>query len=315
MAAFLPRLVITLIWGENFVPDAQTDPFLLGALSALIIYILFYSLVIHRIVIKRINVLSEATQKVKDGEFDFVVMDSARDEIAQLTENFNAMTDGLKANEYLSRDFVKNFSHEFKTPLAVIKGYAELMDAKETTPQERKSYAVFIQEEVDRLSKMAQNVLEISRLEDRSQPIKKEPVKLNEMLNRIHDSLLIKAQKKSVTLTIQSNDLTLHSNKDLLYQALLNVIDNAVTFANEKSTVDVRIQTGDSPTIIITNQGPTIPKEDHDKIFQLFFTSHAQNHPTSTGIGLALVKKIMDRLGFDITFTSQDETTTFTLTL
>ena len=315
MAAFLPRLVITIIWGENFVPDAQTDPFLLGALSALIIYILFYSLVIHRIVIKRINVLSEATQKVKDGEFDFVVVDSARDEIAQLTENFNAMTDGLKANEYLSREFVKNFSHEFKTPLSVIKGYAELMDASTTTTEERKSYAVFIQEEVDRLSKMAQNVLEISRLEDRSRPIKKEPVKFVDMMHRIEESLRIKAQKKSVTLTMDSTDLTLNTNKDLLYQALLNVIDNAVTFAYEKSVVDVRIQTSDSPTITITNHGPTIPEKDHEKIFQLFFTSHATNHPTSTGIGLALVKKIMDRLGFEITFSSHDETTTFTLTL
>lgn len=315
IAAFIPRIVLVMIFGEEFVSSPDNDPFIIGALSSLFIYIIFYSLVIRQIVIKRINVLSAATQKVKEGQFDFQVVDQARDEIAQLTESFNAMTEGLKANEYLSQDFIKNFSHEFQTPLAVIKGYAELIPDTKISDEEKQKYLMIITQEVDRLSNMAHNILEISLLEDTSKPISKEKIFIKPMVEKIIESLKIKADEKSVSIQMDFERIEVSTNTNLIHQAILNLIDNAIKFSDANQTVIIRAKNTPVPSIQISNYGPVIPMEDHDKIFNMFYSHTSDSKTTSTGVGLTLVKKIVDRLDYEITFESHDHLTTFTLEL
>ena len=315
IAAVVPRILLVAIFGENFITTQSNDPFIVGTLSALIIYILFYSLVIHRIVIKRVNALSDATQQVKDGNFDFALEDKAHDEIARLTDNFNAMTQGLKSNEYLSRDFVKNFSHEFKTPLAVIKGYAELIGDTNTSSKDKKSYLNFILHEVDRLSHMAHNILEISLLEDTSRPLQKTTFNLGDMVKKIEKDLSIKASQKNVSFTLEMDELIINTNENLMYQALLNLMDNAVKFSDPNTVILVELNASNPQQFKITNLGPSIPKEDHDKIFNLFYTLSNQTDSNSTGVGLTLVNKIIQRLGHSIQFSSENNQTTFIITL
>ncbi|MFA7673743.1 MAG: HAMP domain-containing sensor histidine kinase, partial [Clostridia bacterium] len=141
--------------------------------AMLLAYALLFSIIVFMLIImgisnramKPILQLNNATQEVAKGNFDVTVKNDSQDEIGQLTENFNKMTKELKSIEYLRKDFVSSVSHEFKTPLASIQGFAKLLENNDLTEEERKEYLGIIYEETERLSNLSTNILKLSKLE------------------------------------------------------------------------------------------------------------------------------------------------------
>ncbi|MBK5245365.1 MAG: HAMP domain-containing protein, partial [Eubacteriaceae bacterium] len=136
-------------------------------------------------IVKPIKAVSEATKKVADGHFDLRLKVKGKDELATLASNFNIMTEALSKNDYIHRDFVSNVSHEFKTPIASIKGFGNLLKDPDINEDQRQEYVDIIVYESDRLWKLSSNLLKLSELENGILGLKKERFSLDEGIRRV----------------------------------------------------------------------------------------------------------------------------------
>ncbi|HPJ76570.1 MAG TPA: HAMP domain-containing sensor histidine kinase, partial [Clostridia bacterium] len=161
--------------------------------AMLLAYALLFSIIVFMLIImgisnkamKPIIQLNNATQEVAKGNFDVAVFNDSQDEIGQLTESFNKMAKELKSIEYLRKDFVSNVSHEFKTPISSILGFAKLLENENLTDQEKKEYLEIIVEESERLSNLSTNIMKLSKLESQDIVFNKAEYSLDEQIRRV----------------------------------------------------------------------------------------------------------------------------------
>jgi Signal transduction histidine kinase len=170
---------------------------------------------------KPIKAVSEATKKVADGDFDLRLKVVGKDELAVLARNFNIMTEALSRNDYIHRDFVSNVSHEFKTPIASIKGFGKLLKDPELSEIQRQEYIDIIVDESDRLWKLSANVLKLSELENGVLGLKKEAFSLDESIRRVVLLLQEKWEAKNIDLDIQLDEMIYKGDQELMAQLLL----------------------------------------------------------------------------------------------
>lgn len=274
------------------------------------IFIIF-SLIINKLIVKRICELEEATKQIAKGNLGISVPVTGSDEIADLTASFNQMSTELKANEYLSKEFVRNVSHEFKTPISAIKAYAGLLDEAaeggKLDAAAAREYAGVIIKESDRLTAMTKSILQLSML-DSTTIIKREDTfspaaQVREILRLMQG----KWMEKNLTLDLQMEEVTITNNEQLLYQVWQNLISNAIKFSADGGEVKIVLQkTETGVRFEITDSGAGIKKEDKEKIFDHFYMADASRNTEGNGLGLPIVKKILTKIGGTINFESEE---------
>ena len=248
-----------------------------------------------RVVLKNIREFIEATEKLSRGDFSARLNIKKPPEFQILSKNFNAMAEELGGIEVLRTDFINNFSHEFKTPIISIKGFAEILKDDDLSKEEKNEYLDIIIEESKRLSSLATNVLNLSKIE--TQVILRDIQRFN-IGEQIRQSILLldsKFQAKNILLDINIEDCYINGNKEMLNQVWVNLLENAIKFNRENGIVSVNIKKKEENIFInISDTGRGISKEFIPKIFDKFYqvdTSHSTN---GNGLGLAIVKKIVE---------------------
>lgn len=248
-----------------------------------------------RVVLKNIREFIEATEKLSRGDFSARLNIKKPPEFQILSKNFNAMAEELGGIEVLRTDFINNFSHEFKTPIISIKGFAEILKDDDLSKEEKNEYLDIIIEESKRLSSLATNVLNLSKIE--TQVILNDIQRFN-IGEQIRQSILLldsKFQAKNILLDINIEDCYINGNKEMLNQVWVNLLENAIKFNRENGIVSVNIKKKEENIFInISDTGRGIAKEFIPKIFDKFYqvdTSHSTN---GNGLGLAIVKKIVE---------------------
>lgn len=317
LASIIPRIVDFFVdvrdIDEN---DIRLWQVLLVSLVFLSLLLLIFNFFMNRIVLNRITQLSNASKEVTSGNYEVNIPLKGNDEITDVIKSFNTMTTALRNNEYLSRDFVRNFSHEFKTPLSIIKGYSELIESSESITEEERQYLNIIISESNRLSNLSQNMMLISLVDNTTIIPMIDTFNLAEQIRNIIQIMQLEWEGKNLELNLELPNLEITSNKELMYQIMLNVIGNAIKFSDQKATLDIVLsENTETYTIEVSNQGQPIPKDDFDKVFNLFYIADASRSNKSTGIGLTLTKKIIDKLNGSISFDSIEGKTTFKVTL
>ncbi|MCL2369626.1 MAG: HAMP domain-containing histidine kinase [Firmicutes bacterium] len=282
-------------------PDAPDRWLFFSPIVIGIIIMTLFALAINRLVVTRIRKLNNATKEVAKGNFDITIEQKGRDELSELTESFNKMSAELKANEYLSKDFVRNVSHEFKTPISAIRAYGELLDAEADAPKiDRKTlkeYAEIIVKESDRLTAMSKSILQLSLLDSTTIIKKDDRVKPAEQIRDILRLYEVKWSDKNLTLDLQLDEVTITSNEQLLYQVWQNLIGNALKFSNNGGTLKISVEgSGQGVIFKITDNGIGISDEDKEQIFSQFFMADKSHNTEGSGLGLPIVKKIIDKL-------------------
>lgn len=234
----------------------------------------------------------------------------------QLTASFNKMAEELENTEMLRGDFINSFSHEFKTPIVSITGLANLLESGNLTDEQRAQYARAIREESMRLSSMASNVLSLSRVEKVA--ILTDVTRFN-LSEQVRSAVLLLEEKwtrKAVDLQLDFEEYFLEANEEMLMQVWINLIDNAVKFVPEGGTVTLDIcEKADEVSVRISNTGTEIPIEKQDKIFNKFYQADESHSTRGNGIGLAIVKRIVDLHRGRVTVASEDGVTAFTVSL
>ena len=270
---------------------------------------------------KPINDLVLAARRFADGNFDARVYDQGRDdEIGELTEAFNAMADSLQRTEQQRREFIANVSHELKTPMTSIAGYADGILDGVISPEEERKYLTIISEESRRLSRLVRRMLDVSQLQNYDLIKQKGPFDLSESMRRV----LVSMEKKitdrglDVEVDIPEDAVMVLGDSDLLTQVIYNLLENAVKFAQNESTLHLSLTRNSSKAVVtVQNQGLTIDEDELPKLFDRFHKSDRSRSADRDGVGLGLyiVRTILEQHHEKITVTSKDGVTAFTFTV
>lgn len=263
--------------------------------------------------IDRLNLLSKGDFKAR---LSFGAPISLHPTFKEIEKSFNRAAEELEHTEMLNEDFINNFSHEFKTPIVSIAGFANLLRYGNLSDSETQEYLQVIEEESMRLSYMATNVLNLIKVEN--QTILTEVVKYN-LSEQLRGAVLLleeKLQQKELNMNIDFGEHFIWANDELLKQVWINLLDNAIKFSDIGSTISVNISEDKNKIYVsIANQGKDIPKDSLSRIFNKFYQADESHSSEGNGIGLAVVKKVTELHGGSIFVESENRTTTFTVTL
>lgn len=268
--------------------------------------------------LKIIRDIDNATTEVVKGNFEVRLQENTPvQELRTMAQNFNAMVQELSNTEILRKDFIENVSHEFKTPLSAIEGYATLLQSNTLSEAKRTAYTNRILLNTRRLSNLTGNILLLSRLENQELSVKKELYSLDEQLREM--ILLFEAQwtEKQLDLDIDLCPIDYNGNKELLMQVWQNIFGNAIKFVPEHGQIQVLLSADNAQVkVSIADNGPGMREEVQQRIYEKFYQADSSRACTGNGLGLALAKRIVDLHNGTITVASTvGEGTTFTVTL
>ncbi|MBO5223048.1 MAG: HAMP domain-containing histidine kinase [Clostridia bacterium] len=275
------------------------------------------SFVLGKMLITPIRRLIEGMTKLSEGDFSTrISLGKYADSTTEVSKAFNLLAAQLQSTEILRSDFVNNFSHEVKTPLVSITGLVSLLKNDNLPKSKRVQYVELIEEEIQRLSSMTTNMLNLSKLEKQEIITNKTSFNLSEQIRTCVLLLEKKWTKKKTRLALDFDEYELYANEDLMKQVWINLIDNAIKFSKEKGTVSIAIEDSKTDiTVSISNTGDKIKDEDLDKIFNKFYQSDESRHKEGHGIGLSIVSRILYLHEGKINVESTDEKTVFAVTL
>ena len=267
-------------------------------LLAPLLYIIIASVLLgvtSQRMVNRVLVLCEASQQIAAGNFDIHLPDVDRhDEVYQLTQEFKAMAAGLQHNEYLRKDFISNVSHEIKTPLAVISGYADLLDDPTLSEEERRQYVDIIRRESRRLHQLSVNMLNISRLEHAGDDLERQQFRLDEQLRQVALLLEPNWSARDIGIDVDLPSLSYYGNQDLLQQVWVNLLDNAIKFSPPGATVNISAQRqGGMLAVTVADHGVGMDEATRARAFEQFYQGEPSHAGAGSGLGLPIVKRIV----------------------
>ncbi len=272
---------------------------------------------ISRKIVNPIKKITDATKKVASGDFTIELETKRNDEIGELTHNFNKMVKELNSIECLQKDFINNVSHEIKTPISSIQGFAKLLEADDLSKEERKEYAEIIKEESDRLLYLSTNILKLAKLENQERIMNKTKFNIAEQIRRTISVLEPKWKEKNIKFNVSLKEQEFWGEKDLMYQVWMNIIENSIKFSKQDGQIDVKMKTNqDSIIVEIKDYGIGMEEEEAKKIFDRFYQIDKSHTKPGAGLGMTIAKRIVELSGGKIEVTSKlNESTTFIVTL
>lgn len=252
------------------------------------------TLLFGRLALRPLNQLIRAIHDVASGNFQAKIELKHPKEFRDLAESFNQMTDELSGIEMLRSDFINNFSHEFRTPIMSILGFAGLLKKKDLTEPQRREYLGIIISECRRLSELSANVLNLSKVESLSLLTDTEHFNAGE---QVRESILMLEQKwaqKSISFDLDIEEVFLIGNRLLLKQVWVNLIDNAVKFSQQNGKVSISVnESGGNFVFTIKDHGIGMNTETAERIFDKFYQGDTSHATAGNGLGLPLVRKIV----------------------
>ncbi len=291
---------------------------LLVLISAVVGFIL--AILAAQFMVRPLNQLITLTDRLASGDFsarlDPGPAAKVHSSLLGVIQSFNALAEQLDKTEIFREDFINNFSHEFKTPIVSIAGFAKLLRKGKLSPEEQQEYLEVIEEESLRLSAMATNMLSLTKVENQAILTGVTTYNLSEQLR---DSILLlepKWEKKHIEFQLEFEEFDVSANEELMKQVFINLVDNAIKFSPENSTVEVNVLRSRSDlSVSVTNVGEPIPEEKQARIFQKFYQADESHASEGNGIGLALAEKIVSLHRGRIFVACREGKTTFTVTL
>jgi signal transduction histidine kinase len=270
------------------------------AISIMVYISIFLGVVIATLLsrrsVKPIQDMMKATEKVSEGDFSVVVNGSFVFELDTLAGSFNKMVQELKGIETLRSDFVRNFSHEFKTPITSISGFAKLLQAGDASDEEKQEYLNIIVQESERLVHLSTNVLNLSKIESTEIISEKTIYCLDEQIRLAIVMLEPKWSDKNLHVDISLEDeIEILGERNLIHQIWVNLLDNAIKYTNTSGVIKVGLwRSGQKAIFRLEDNGCGMNDETIRHIFDKFFQGDTSHSLAGNGLGLTLVKKITE---------------------
>lgn len=280
----------------------------LGVQSLLIalLFTLILGLLAIWIITRNLNTIITAVNRFKNGDHSVRIKMKSKGELSNVSETFNQMAATIEKNiiqlksvEELRKELIANVSHDLRSPIASIRGFAETIILKEDdiSEAERNKYLKIILQNSENLNKLVNDLFELSKLESNPEMINPEPVQVAELVQDVSDKFQVLAKQKNISInTIYSKSLPLvNADIQMTDRVFQNIIDNAIKYcqANDVITIELELLKNDV-LVKISDTGSGIASEDLPNIFTRYYKGTKARNVNSTGLGLAIVKKILD---------------------
>ncbi len=292
-----------LVLFPNHGPIFPLTSFLLsGVLVGTVIFALA-----GRLIIAPMMKLSDSIKEIAQGNFEVEIDEKAGlSQVRTVAHDLKTMAQELQGTETLRNDFVAEVSHEFKTPLASIEGYASLLQNSALSEEERREYTGLIIDSARQLSVLTTNILSLSKLENQEIVPSKVTFSLDEQLRQAMLILEPQWAAKNIEPDIELEDITFFGSEELLMTVWLNLLGNAVKFTPENGTVGIRLKKLENgvETVVFDN-GVGISKQAQKHVFDKFYQEDKTRGREGNGLGLALVKRIVALCRGEITLESE----------
>lgn len=290
--------------------------FFMGLLVSLIVRFIMYPGYVHPI-----SEIGSAARKVAAGDFTVRILpkrkDGKKDNLEVLIEDFNKMVQELATIETLKTDFIANISHEMKTPLAIIQSYASALESDTVSPEMSVVYAQTIRESSKKLADLVTNILRLNKLESQA-IICKEQFSLDEQIRCCILAMDEKLEEKNLELDVELEEVQCLSDPSLLEIVWNNLLNNAIKFTEPGGTVGIKLAVVKEEHILVTisDTGCGMAEETCRRIFDRFYQGDTSHAGEGNGLGLALVRRVLDLVDGDIQVESKVSVgTEFTVTL
>ncbi len=258
------------------------------------------ALYLARFFTKPILNIIDASKEIAKGNFTAKVSHKSDDEIGVLGETINDMAQQLDRIEKLRKEFIANISHELKTPITLIKAYAELVkEVENISTVDKHQYLQVITEESDRLNDMIEDIMYLSKIQAGFAHLTYSQFSLNELLHGVIEKLSYFAQNKNMKITVEAyeENTSIYADRDKMYQVFYNLINNGIQHSCDYTTIWVRtLKTEDGLRVEIIDNGKGIAEEDLPYIWDRFYKidKSGKRNESGTGLGMAIVKNILE---------------------
>ena len=261
-----------------------------------------------RIPLKPLRKIAEAADRLAAGDFSARINLKMGGELQELNTSFNNMANELEQSQMLRSDFINNFSHEFKTPITSIRGFAKMIREHNLSREETDEYLDIIIAESDRLVDLSANVLNLSKVENQTILTNTAEFNLSEQMRRVIVLLENRWEEKNLFINLNCNEVYINGNEEMLRQVWINLIDNAIKFADRGSEITVTIlEEQEYAAVRITDRGEIIKPETLGRIFDKFYQGDTSHGVKGNGLGLAVAAKIVDLHKGSISVIRSDE--------
>lgn len=324
---FLFPLAITVGFPIMIYDSMKSQGYDISIIGLLIfVYILFATFLFCLIdIIRRrlmvdtpTNQILKATEKIATGDFNVKLIPLHSyykyDDYDKIMENLNKMTDALSKSEILKSEFISNVSHEIKTPLFVIQNYAKALKNPDLDNETKEKYLETLINASKKLSDLVTNILKMNKLEHQ-ELLEKSELNIGEILRENILSFETLFEKKEINLSCDIDDAVLYINQSHLEIIYNNLISNAIKFTNPKGNIIISLKNKDNEIVFsVKDDGIGINKEVGNHIFEKFYQADTSHSSEGNGLGLALVKKVIDVIGGEILVESEENKgSTFTV--
>ncbi len=309
-AAFLTSFVLALLYVFRLLPililSSAFVPFLCLLISSFVGTII--SSVVSYHLLRPLRELIAATKTVAKGDFSVQLKSEDQiGEMAELIDSFNLMTRELGGIEMFRSDFINTFSHEFKTPIVSIRGFAKQLKNENLTAEERQEYTDIIIAESERLTKLSANILMLSKLEHQTILSDQTEFSLAEQIRS--DILLLEKQwsKKNLDIDPDLAEVMYYGNAEILSQLWVNLLSNAIKFTPDGGKIEIVLtQDSDHVKIVVRDNGVGMSAETLQHVFEKFYQGDRSHAAEGNGLGLSLVKRIVELCGGSISIESEE---------
>lgn len=318
-------LICRFVLGKNLLSiynNQDLDTTFLITIVVISCIILSYALtlLVSKFIMVPVNRIIDGMEQLASGNYNarlrFKTLINKNPLFLDISDSFNKMATELEHTEILNNDFINNFSHEFKTPIVSIQGFAKLMKKQELSREKQIEYLDIIEEESERLSKMAVNVMNLMNLENLASLPSVKKFNISEQIRNCILLLESKWTEKKIEIQADFEEFYFVGNEELTKQVWINLYDNAIKFTPENGSIITTIKKSTSQiNISITNTGVEIPEEALPHIFNKFYQADESHSSEGSGIGLAVVKNIIRLHKGEVLAKSGDNKTTFEVLL
>lgn len=272
------------------------------------------------LIMKPINKVVNSMQELSKGNFKerlhFGKLDSKYNIFHEVSESFNKMADELEHTQTISSDFMNNFSHEFKTPIVSISGFSKLLKKGDLTNEQKLEYLDIIDEESTRLANLSVSVLNLCKVKNQSILSNISNFNISEQIRNCFLLLQNKWENKEIDFQLDFGEYNINANEKLLKEVWINLLDNAIKFTPPQNYIKIEIKEKEQDLIVsITNTGSQIPPDRQCHIFTEFYQADESHSSEGNGIGLAIVKKIVELHKGNVCVISGNMKTIFVVTL
>ncbi len=299
----------TVIASTNLARTDSVVAIVSSQLSSITFFVILMALVISALLsnwfISPIMALSKATKEISKGNYNvkIVAPEGTKDEFEQLAQDFNIMAKEIESAQDMQKELIAGISHDLRTPLTIIKGYAEsIRDITGENPKIREQQLNTIIDETDRLSKMVNSVMEYAKLSQGALHLNKVQYNMADMCIDIADIYSNKAASEGKKVTYTGPDLVyVLADAQLIERVMHNFVSNAMIHTPENTQVEIKLEILDSGKVkvSVTDSGEGISKEDQKHLFEKYYRRRKSGGKQGTGLGLAIVKTVMEAHGYE----------------